>query len=1181
MSRIRRICFASALALLAGRACFAQNGQVQGCVTDSQEAAVFGARIRLINQATGVERTTRTNSDGLYSVFFVPPGAYQVFVQADGFSTAASPTLTMDVGQVLVYNVQLKVGVVSETVEVSGAPPLRQTEEASVGQVISTAAINVTPLNGRNWVYISQLTAGVEPPEGTRGSGKGDFNANGQRAEQNNFILDGVDDNTSVVDFLNGASFVVRPPPDALAEFKIQTSGYEAEFGRSAGAVVNASLRSGTNEIHGSLWEYFRNTALDARDWENTTVPNYHENQFGATLGLPLVKNKLFFFGDAEANRIVFQETNLLTVPTVLMRQGNFTELLNGNFSGTGIPLKLSEPGNPDAPLGSACGNPLNVMCAGEIDAVAQKLLDLYPLPNVNGGSVFANNYLALRNSTDNTFQFDTRIDWNLNTRDQAFARFSSVNEPGTRAAPLGPVLDGGNFLAFGDDGRLLNRGQNLAISETHVFSNTLTNEFRLGNNWGHFAFHQENANAPNLAQSLGLGGIPGGANNGGLPTVNIGGISGFGSPEFYVSDESQNAFQVLDNLNGALGKHLWKLGVSFQRIRFATEQPPVARGEYDYFSAAAICPDSITYTGFGVSDYLANQMGCAALSNIAGTNDVRWDRSAFAQDSWKLRSRMTISVGLRYEYPETYRELHGRQAEWYPTGPLVAGDTASVYAIPSQTLSTSLGSAFPKLLAQDHAALQYSNNAYLVNQDKTNFAPRIGLAFRLTDRAVFRAGYGRFYGGLESIGYNSNMGGNFPFLFQSAYVANASQGCQPGNCPTNGITLEKGFSNQIAAGLINSIQALSLRGMDPAVKTPYAEDHNLSFEYGVTRTMVITLAYAGSRGRHLIVLTNPNAPLALQTNGANPRQQQPLRDFGSAVWSSYSGVSNYNSLQAKAERRIADGLNFLATYTWSHSLDDAPTPLGSNGDNGYPNTNIQPLRDQYSNSPFDTRQRFTFNGNYELPFGHGQRFANHSGVLDYVIGGWSSSLTFAAQSGNPFSVTPNFSTFLPASGATVVYATLIADPFRAGGTPPTSNPGIVCPTSVRNRTNWYNPCAFGNPFPGTDIAAGQTVSGSGALLYLGGRRNDVYGPGYERISMSVFKEFCVREGKTMQFRADIFNLLNTPSFANPNSNAFGGAVQSGVNNDSSAGGQITLPRFFQSFTPDARFFEFAVRLAF
>src|SRR5208282_2012283 len=303
MSRIRKFSLVFLFTFPVSAVCFAQNGQVSGHVTDSQQASVQGATVRIINQANGVERKTTTNSDGLFSVPFVPPGVYRVFVQAVGFSTVASPDLTLDVGQALLYNVQLKVGSLSETVHVNGASPLRQTEEASVGQVKSTKTIDETPLNGRNWVYIAQLATGVAPPEGSRGNGKGDFNANGQRAEQNNFILDGVDNNTSAVDVLNGASYVVRPPPDALAEFKIQTSDYSAEFGHSAGAVVNASLKSGSNEIHGDLWEYFRNNALDARDWNASSVPDYHQNQFGATLGFPIIKNKLFFFGDLEANR--------------------------------------------------------------------------------------------------------------------------------------------------------------------------------------------------------------------------------------------------------------------------------------------------------------------------------------------------------------------------------------------------------------------------------------------------------------------------------------------------------------------------------------------------------------------------------------------------------------------------------------------------------------------------------------------------------------------------------------------------------------------------------------------------------------------------------------------------------------------------------------------------------------
>ena len=1168
MNCIRSLWLVAAIALATGPICFAQNGEVTGRVTDSQEAAVPGAAVRVVNQATGVERKTTTNSEGLYSVLFLPPGNYQIFVQALGFATVVSPNLSLDVGQALVYSFLLKIGSISERISVTDAPPLTQTEEASVGQVMTTSTINATPLNGRNWVYIAQLAPGVDPPEGSRGNGKGDFHANGQRAEQNNFILDGVDNNTNVVDFLNGSSFVVRPPPDALAQFKIQTSDYGAEFGRSAGAVVNASLRSGTNEIHGSLWEYLRNTALDATDWENASVPNYHENQFGGMVGFPIIKKKLFFFGDLEANRIVFQETDFVTVPTALMRQGNFTELLNPTFAG-GSAIALKETAS-SRPLGSACGNPENVMCPSEIDSVAQRLLNLYPLPNVNT-SAFSGNYLSQRNSWDNTFQFDTRVDWSASARDETFARFSFLNEPGFHPSPLGPVLDGGNFLTFGDDGNIVNVGHNFAFSEIHLFSNTLSNEFRLGDNWGHFAFRQENANNSQLAAAIGLGGIPAGSNNGGLPSVNIGGISGFGSPEFYGSNESQKVVQILDNLSKTVGKHSLKLGMNLQRIRFSTEQPPMARGEYDYYAPlTATCTDSITYTGYGVADFLANSMGCAELSNIATTDDLRWERAVYGQDDWKLSPRLTINLGLRYEYPQTYREIHGRQAEWHTTGPLVAGNTPSVYLIPAQSEGTSFGSLFPALLANDHITLQYSHNPYLVHQDKMNFAPRLGLAYRLTDGATLRTGLGIFHGGLESVGYSPNLGDNFPFAFQSTLLANASH---PNG--TDGITLEGGFSNTLTSGLLDSIASPSLRGVDANVKTPYTVDYNLSAEYQISRNLDATLSYVGAQSHHLIVFTSPNAPLALQnSNAINSTLYQPLPDFGAAIFSTYAAVSNYNSLQAKIERRLSGGLNFLATYVWSHSLDDAPTPLGTNGDNGYPNTNLQTIRDQYSNSPFDTRERFTFNGVYDFPFGRGRRFQNRGGIEDRVLGGWSASLTFAAQTGNPFSVVPFLgSTYSTPNGANGTYANLAGDPFKPGGVETTCSP------SVRNKTNWYNPCAFANPPSGANIVG--NVSGPAALAYLGGRRNDIYGPGYERINMSWFKDFSLHEAVRLQVRADIFNLFNTPSYANPNSNASGGGLQSGVNNTSSSGGQITLPRFFQNFTPDARFFQFALKLSF
>jgi hypothetical protein len=1130
---------------------------------------------------------TQTDKAGAYVFSPIKIGNYKITVSATGFATVTQHNVHIDVQQRLAVNFQLKPGAVSETVEVTAAPPLLQTEDASVGQVMSARTIDETPLNGRNWVYIAQSAAGVDPPESSRGTGKGDFNANGERAEENNFILDGVDNNASAVDLSNGASFVVRPPPDALAEFKIQTSDYSAEFGHSAGAVINASIKSGTNEIHGDLWEYVRNTDLDARDWENTTVPTYHQNQFGATLGLPIIKNKLFFFGDAEENRIIFQEPAVLTVPTALMQQGNFTELLNSNFMG-GSTIALTDPGTTN-PLGTACGNPANVMCPGQIDAVAKSLLGLFPAgPAASAGGTFASNYSELRRSQDDTFQFDTRLDWNVSAKDQAFARFSLVNEPAYHPAPLPDGLDGGWNMNFGDVGAIVNRGENFALSETHVFSNTTTNEFRFGYNWGHFAYLQDDASNPNFASTLGLGGIPGGANNGGTPLINIGGIASIGSSGYYPTNEYQNVFQILDNVSKTLGRQELKFGVSLQHIRFATLQPQVSRGEYDYSTVAYSCDSANggttpSYTGFGVSDFLADTMGCAGISNFAGTDDERWDRSAYAQDDWKATSRLTLNLGVRYEYPQTYKELFGHQAEWYPTGPLVAGNTPSNYLIPtqSQSIGSLVGATFSGIAATDHVNLSYSNNPYLVNQDKTNFAPRIGLAYRFSDRATVRAGYGMFYGGIESTGYSPNLGTSVPFVFTSQYNTPASA--------SQNVTLENGFTTicdkcQTAQALLGAVMLPALRGVSENPKTTYSENYSLAVEYGITNNMVATLSYVGSQTHHLIVLTSPNSPVALSGPNYSGPTLVPLPDFGGAMFSAYDGVSNYNSMQAKLERRFANGLSFLATYTWAHSLDDAPTPLGSGGDGGYPNTNVQPIRGQYSNSPFDTRQRFTMNGNYQLPFGRGQKFVNHAGFLDYLVGGWSSSLTFAAETGNPFTVFASGSSVTPfagASGTGIYYATLVGDPFKAGGSPPASNPGITCPTSVRNRTNWYNPCAFGNPLPGSDLLGNETVTGAAAKPYLGGVRNEVYGPGYERINLSLFKNFHIHEQMALQFRADIFNLFNTPSYANPNNNFNNGGAASGVDNNSSQGGEITLPRSFQSYTPDSRFIQLALKFNF
>ena len=434
------------LLLIAGSASAqVDQGAITGTVTDNTGAIVPDAQVTLRATDTGLTLQNKSNGSGSYTFSPIKIGNYTVSAFAPGFQTTTRQNLHVDVQQRLQVNLALSPGQVSQTVTVSGGVALLQTQSSAVGQVIDTKTINETPLNGRNWVYIAQLTAGVAPPFGnTRGSGSGDFVANGQRAEQNNFILDGVDNNTNLVDFLNGSSFVMRPPPDALAEFNLQTSNFSAEFGHSAGAVMNASIKSGTNQIHGDLWEYVRNTSLDAQNWNALTIPPYHQNQFGATLGFPIWKNKLFYFGDIEANRISIGQTNVLNTPTPLMRQGNFSELLNSNLTGQS-PAQLYQPNSGDVTRPLACNGQPNTFCASQIDPVALKILNMYPAPNTNGGKTYSNLVENVSRS-DNTIQWDQRLDWNISPKDQTYARYSYLHDIILNALPLGPILDGSGY---------------------------------------------------------------------------------------------------------------------------------------------------------------------------------------------------------------------------------------------------------------------------------------------------------------------------------------------------------------------------------------------------------------------------------------------------------------------------------------------------------------------------------------------------------------------------------------------------------------------------------------------------------------------------------------------------------------------------------------------------------------
>jgi len=1160
------------------------QGAITGVVQDSSGAVIPNAHVTATDTDTGLALESRSNSSGVFVFSPLKIGNYTVSATSTGFQTVSRENIHLDAQQRLNLNFTLPAGSVTQTVKVDTDAPILQTQDAAVEQVISTKEINDTPLNGRNWVYIAQLTDGVAPPFGnTRGSGSGDFVANGQRAEQNNFILDGVDNNTNLVDFLNGSSYVMRPPPDALSEFSLQTSNFSAEFGHSAGAVLQASIKSGTNQIHGDLWEYFRNTNLDAINWNagpGAVAPPYHQNQFGATFGAPIWRNKLFYFGDMEVNRISISNPTPIDVPSALERQGNFSELLNGDLTGVGAPTLLYQPNSADPTKLLTCNGQQNVFCASQINSVAQNILNLYPTPNANNGKLY-NNYLVNVGNTDDTIQWDQRLDWNVSSKDQSYVRYSYLHEIKTNGLPLGPILDGSGYGGEFDT----NLAMNFMGSETHIFTPTLTNEFRFGYNWGVFNFQQPNAYDPTLNSSLGLGPQPSNLKPGqyGLPSGYVNGtIQQWGSVA--ISRESQNVYQILDNLTKIWGNHSLKFGASFQAVRFYYIYAPADLGQYHWdgqFTGLV----GVANTGNAVADMIVDQENYAALSIAPNVNDAQWYDAGYVQDDWKITRRLTLNLGVRYDYFQPYKENAGQQANFVVTGPLGIGTGSGIVQFPRSQQNIVLGAPFLDALAKDNVTVQFVDNDRLVTAQKTNFAPRIGFAYSPHDNTVVRAGFGIFYGGLQSNG-NGNLGANFPYSNQANFYAPT---CVMDNCPSiaaQGVSLKAGLLPATDNGQLQTfISQPGFHSTDPEIKPPYTMTFSFGVQQQIEPNLSATITYVGNLTRHMELYAAPNTAPGLWRPGTNTNPFNPFPDLGGIGEEHFGGVSTYNSLQTKLEKRYSHGLTFLATYTWSHALDDASDAGGLFGAIGDRQPALIPYIDELTNSVFDVRNRFTINGNYELPFGHGRALLNHSSRwLDEIAGGWSTSLTYAAQTGVPFSVSPNIST---ASGGGA-RAFLVRSPFAGGGTPDPTNPSLTsCPAKVRTKLNYFNPCAFRNPLPGEMISDATHPVGSvnpdgvpvkfqapvtdraTAIALLGGVQNDIYGPGYYQVNMSLFKTFTTFHEQNLQFRADGFNVLNHPTLGTPN-----GSMDAN-------GGLISGPKFFQNNTPDARFFQLALKYVF
>jgi hypothetical protein len=1147
------------------------QGAITGVARDSTGAVVPHASVSLTNTDTNFTVQATTNGSGVYVFDPIKIGHYSVLVAASGFKSTTLSGLELNVNQRLEADVRLQVGGNNESVQVNAdAAPLLQSQDASVGQVMSQQQINDVPLNQRNYVFLAQLSSGVVPSNGGRGAGNGDFNSNGERETQNNFILDGVDNNSNSIDFLNGASYNVKPPPDALQEFKIQTADSSAEFGHSAGGVVNASIKSGTNQFHGDAWEYIRNNDLGEApptEWQSPTIRSvqpYHQNQFGATIGGPIVKNKLFFFGDYEGNRIIEDFPEISSTPTNLMQSdpGNFSELLNPALTGQSQPWIVFEPnsgggtGGTDY-LGSACGNPKNVMCASEINPTALKLFQAaYPKPNAGIAGQTYNNYDWSQANSDITNQFDVRVDYNLSARDQVFGRVSWADENRYVAAPLGPVFDGGGT---DDDGTFINHAKNAAFSWNHVFSPNLINQARFAYNNGSFAWFQQSFNNGNLDGQYGLGGLApysAALGNGGLPQIFVNQFPEIGPPLFQPSPEGQNGYQIIDDATKIYRNHSFKFGVDFQNIRNSVYQPEFGKGAYNYGGGLTSLPGSSFPSGYGLADFLSDEMDEGFVSSPTPSNLGRWYRAAYFQDDWKASKNLTVSYGVRYDYFGLPVERLDHQAEFYSTGPLnVPAGGSGVYLLPNSQRNVVLNPAFLADLAEDNVTVQYTSNRSLLNAQHANFAPRFGLSYQATNKVVIRSGFGLYYSGIENFGNFVNLGTNYPFDTEQFFP---EPSCLPNNCPSDGLKLETGPPS-------TGLSAPTLVGVDHDVKTSYSMQQNLSVQYALTNNTSVTVAYVGSESRHLGVVNFPDSSTELLPTGVSNIPYEPFPAFGSIHGLTFGAEASYNSGQVKVERRFTKGLSFLGSYTWSHNLDDSREPLPDSFDGGNRNFNILGISPDYGDSPFDVRQRFTFTGTYALPVGKGQRFLNRGGVANYLLGGWTDTLLFLSQTGTPFTVASNTAT-VNGAGA---FPYLIANPFKGGGTPPTSNPSITCPTKVRTLTHWFNPCAFADP-PLPGVITAPLAGAQNVLPFLGSPRSQIHGPGYERINMTLTKNFPTIKEQYLQFRADAFNLFNTPSWGGPANQSTG-----------EQGGLINGPAFFGNYTPDARFFQLAAKYYF
>jgi Carboxypeptidase regulatory-like domain/TonB dependent receptor/TonB-dependent Receptor Plug Domain len=1020
------------------------TGSVVGIVKEEGGSVVPGASINVTNRATGAQRATASSETGEFSIPGLAPALYDIKVEKTGFRVYLVEGLELKINQVARLEVRLQVGAITESITVTGGAALLETDTSAVGQVIDSQRVRELPLNGRNLTQLAALSAGISSKSFERGSQYGGrdqyVTVEGGRDSSTNYLIDGV-----MARSLRFNNLSLQLNIDAVQEFKVNRNSFSAEFGQGQ-SVVTAVTRSGSNEIHGNVYEFLRNDNLDARKFFDAQKPEFRRNQFGATAGGPIIRGKFFFFGAFEGLREMQGRTLFGTVMDPKLLTGDlssFSTLILDPASG--LPCTAATPTAPADLRGCFSGNQIP---DARISRFAKGYNKYFPAPNNTG----TNNYRRVANFLDSYDSVTGRFDQNLSSRHTLFERY--VWYEGSRTTP-GTFTDTDNPQS----------GQNFSMQSTLSVTPQLVNEFKMGYNRAiHYVLPINPGGNP--VQELGIRNLAGSTDpiDFGVPAVNITGFSNPGNGGI-TQGSIENIYTIADNLSRVFGSHTLKLGIELQHRRFfhITEVPP--RGNFSFNGQ---------YSGNAIADYLLglpNTAGGAAGSSRSNyrSNFI----GLFVQEDWRVNQRLTLNLGLRYEYGAPWKEQSNQEGFFDPTTGLITYNK--------------LPANIPPALNGLYNTREGLVPAGIIQPDKNNFAPRIGLAWRpLGEKTVIRAGFGVFY---DNINLNELQFTRLVAPFYANFTL-------INNRPAPDFVVDNLFPS------LNEITRFPAPfSVDPNNRTPYVLEYNLNIQRRFGNNWLLEVGYSGSNSHKLWKRFNQNQAEFDPTGTILLQNRLPFPQFDAGILTSANDANgHYNGGFVKLEKRYANGLFLLSGYTFSKSIDNNSGEIEANDTRDRHNKRLDRSR-----SRFDQRHRVGTSFGYELPFGSGKKFLSGvRGVGGFLTGGWTIQGILTVASGFPFSVTAanvhNTGSFIPQ------YANLIGDGKLEDPTP--------------NR--WFDVSAFAQPALGTQ--------GNAA-------RNLLDGPGYKNFDFSMTKNNRLTERLTLQFRAEFFNIANHPNFGLPNGN--------------------------------------------